>query len=109
MRKAGPISKSTAYVALMFSLVAFLVGSGPFSPGLILAVVALPIAVVTAFFGPWRLSLLAIYWAFASFSAVPISKILPIYTDGALVLLGVVGLALSAVLYFHYAHTKSIA
>ena len=72
MRKAGPISKSATYVALVLSLIAFIVGSGPFSPGLVLALVALPIAAITSFFGPWRLSLATIYWACASISAVPI-------------------------------------
>jgi hypothetical protein len=108
MRKAGPISKSTVSIALVFALIAFVLGSAPFTAALVLAVIAVPIAAVTTFFGTWRLSLITIYWAIATFSAVPISNALPIYTDNALVLLGVGGLALSGALYFNHVHTHRV-
>jgi hypothetical protein len=109
MRKAGPISKSTTGVALVFALIAFVLGSASFTASLALAVIAVPIAVVTTFFGTWRMSLITIYWGIAALSAVPISNALPIYPDDALVLLGVGGLALSGVLCLNYVHPDPVA
>jgi len=109
MRNPGPIAKFAVSTALFFSLTAFVLGSAPFTPALVLAIVAVPVALATSFYGTWRLSAITIYWAIAAFSAVPLSNALPIYTDTALVLLGLAGLLLSGVLYFNYARAKPFA
>ena len=102
MRKANRVSKFTVGVALVMALIAFVLGSAPFTPALVLSVVALPLAIACSFFGVRRLSAITIYWAIAAFLAVPMSRILPFRDDVSLVVLAVAGLALSAFLYISY-------
>ena len=109
MRNPGPIPKFSARIALVLSLIAFVLGSAPFTPALVLAIVAVPIALATSFCGTWRLSVTPIYFSIAAFSVVPLSNALPIYIDTALVLLGTGGLLLSGALYFSYAGAKPAA
>ena len=88
------------------ALIAFVLGSAPFTPALVLAVIALPLAVGCSFFGVWRLSAITIYWALAALLAVPMAAILPLGVDVSLVFLGVAGLALSAFLYISSTRAK---
>ena len=90
------------------ALIAFVLGSAPFTPALILVIIALPMAVGCSFFGVWRLSAITVYWAIAAFLAVPIAGSLPIGVDVSLVILGFVGLALSAFLYSNYERAKPV-
>ncbi len=106
MRKANRISKCTIGVALVMTLIAFVLGSAPFTPALVLAVIALPLAIGCSFFGVWRLSVITIYWALAALLAVPMAAILPLRVDVSLVFLGVTGLALSAFLYISSTRAK---
>ena len=90
------------------ALIAFVLGSAPFTPALILAIIALTMAVGCSFFGVWRLSTITVYWAIAAFLAVPIAGSLPIGVAVSLVILGFVGLALSAFLYTNYERAKPV-
>jgi hypothetical protein len=102
-----PIYASSA--ALAMALVAFTLGSAPFTPALILAVPAIPIAITCVFLGAWRTSAVGFYWAIASLLAVPVSGAFHIRVDLALLVLGAVGLVLTAILYATYARTRSSA
>ncbi len=102
MRKANRVSKFTVGVALAMALIAFVLGSAPFTPAIVLAFVALPLAIACSFFGVWRLSAITVYWAIAAFLASPVSRILPFRDDVSLVVLAVGGLALSAFLNISY-------
>lgn len=106
MRKANRVSKFTVGVALIMALVAFVLGSAPFTPALVLAIIALPVAIGCSFFGVWRLSVITVYWALAALIAVPIADFLPFGVDVSLMFLGIAGLALSALLYTDYERSK---
>ncbi len=88
------------------ALIAFVLGSAPFTPALVLAVIALPLAITCAFFGVRRLSAITIYWATAALLAVPISPLLQLEVEVFLSSLGVVGLLFSAFLYYSYTRSK---
>ena len=107
MHNAGSISRWTVSTALAFALVAFVLGSAPLSATLVLAIIAVPIAIVTAFLGTWRLSLITIYWAIAALASVPLSNSLPVQTDTALVLLALGGLVLTGTLYLTYLRAQT--
>ena len=106
MRKASRPAKFTVVVSLVMAVFAFVLGSAPFTPALVLAIISLPLAIGCSFFGVWRLSAIAVYWAIAAFLAIPMSRNLGIREDFSLVILGVVGLALSAFLYVGYMRTR---
>ena len=108
MRNANLISKLTVGLALIMALVAFVLGSAPFTPALVLAVISLPMAIICLFFGVWRLSTIAIYWAIAAILAVPMGEFLPFGIDGMLVIFGIAGAVLSAFLYKSFVQTKPI-
>ena len=88
------------------AVLAFVLGSAPFTPALALAVIALPVAIGCSFFGVWRLSTITVYWSLAAFLAVPMSRNTGIRVDFFLAILGVVGLALSAFLYVSYLRSQ---
>ncbi len=56
-----------ARIALGGALLAFLLGSAPFTPALLLAAIAIPIGGLTHFLGSRRLSATTLYWAISSF------------------------------------------
>ena len=91
------------------ALTAFVLGSAPFTPALVLAVLAIPIAFTCVFLGAWRTSAVALYWAVAALLAVPVARALHFRVDLAMSMLGVVGLTLSSILYASYARTRSSA
>jgi len=108
MRKTNHISKFTVVVALVMAIIAFVLGSAAFTPSLVLAVIALPLAIACSYFGVWRLSTITVYWAIAAFITVPISRNLHMEVDTSLVILGVAGLMLSTFLYINYERTKPV-
>ena len=99
-------AKFTVIVSLVMAVLAFVLGSAPFTPALALAVIALPVAIGCSFFGVWRLSTITVYWSLAAFLAVPMSRNTGIREEFFLVILGVVGLALSAFLYVSYLRSQ---
>ena len=109
MRVAEGITKSVASFALVMALVAFVLGSAPFTPALALAAVAIPIALSTLLLGMRRLSIVTIYWALAAFLSVPLSRWLLVRLDYMLVILAAVGIALSSMFLLQYVRTNSAA
>lgn len=107
MQTVGLKPKIAVGVALLFSMVAFVLGSAQFTPALVLAVIAVPISTVTYFFGTRRLSLATVYWAMAALSAVPLSRELPVHVEDVLVALGILGATVSGALYFCYLRERS--
>ena len=90
-------------------MIAFILSTAPFTPAMALSVIALPLAVLSYFLGTRRLALLAAYWITASFLVVPISQSLQFRIDYMLVLLGISGLALTAVVYVLRSHKKPVS
>ena len=107
MRKAGRPAKFVVVASLVMAVTAFVLGSAPFTPALVLALIALPLAIGCSFLGVWRLATITVYWAIAAFLAVPMSRNLGIQEDFSLVILGVVGLVLSAFLYVDYLRSRT--
>ena len=108
MRKPGRIATSSAILAMVMAIIAFVLGSAPFTPAMILAVIALPVAITCLFLGAWRLSVITIYWVLAAFMTMPMARALPFYVDDVLIVLGVGGLALSALIFFGYVRAKTV-
>lgn len=108
MRKANRLTRFTIIAALIMALIAFVLGSAPFTPAIVLAVVALPLAIVCSFFGVWRLSIITAYWAAAAFLTHPVSRTSYIQVDMALLILAVVGIGLSLILYFGYSRSRAV-
>ena len=93
---------------LIAAITAFLIGSGPFSPGLAMAAAAVPLAVVTALLGAWRLALAALYWAITAFVPVLLSRATDVRVDYVLVFLGAIGVLILLGLYFHYRASRRL-
>ena len=108
MRKPGRIAKFFSIVSLIMGVVAFVLGSAPFTPALMLAVVALPIVVVTIFQGAWRVSVMAAYYSVAALYTVPTADFIGLYVDKTLLILGVFGVVVGIVLFVEYIRGKSI-
>ena len=106
MREPGLKSKFSAGIALTMGVIAFALGSAPFTPALVLALFAIPLAVSCLFLGAWRLSIAAIYWASAALTVIPLSRRLTLQLDESLILLGVAGFVLSSVLYVDYSRKR---
>ena len=109
MRRKEITSRILGGIALAFSMIAFVLGTAPFTPGMFLSFIALPLAVLSYFLGARRVALLAGYWITASFLVVPVSRLFQIRIDYLLVLLGVSGLVLTAILYVAYNRTNSVS
>jgi hypothetical protein len=107
MTSSGTFAKLIASAALVMAISAFMLGSAPFTPAMILAVVAIPLAVANIFLGMPRLSVSTLYWAVAAFMSVPLSGWLQIRIDHTLVALAIVGIAVSSSLYLHYVRERS--
>lgn len=108
MRKANRLSRFTIIAALIMALIAFVLGSAPFTPAHVLAVIALPLAIVCSFFGVWRLSIITAYWALAAFLTGPAFHIRYVRVDIALLIFAAMGIALSVFLYFSYLRSRAV-
>ncbi len=109
MREPGLKSKLLVGIALIMAVVAFVLGSAPFTPALILALFAILLAVSCLFFGVWRLSIVTIYWAVAALTVIPLSRLTSLQVDESLILLGVAGVVFSSILYLDYSRKKPTA
>jgi hypothetical protein len=108
MRRKEISARILGGVALALSVTAFTLGTAPFTPAMVLSVIALPLAVLSYILEARRLALLAVYWITASFLVVPLSRTLQFRLDYLLVLLGISGLVLTTVIYVTYSRTKSV-
>ena len=102
MTNANRPPVTVASIALFLSLVAFLLGSAPFTPALVLSVAGLPMALYGLYRGAWRRSILALYWATAALLAVPLADVLRFRVDMVLSILGGCGLILAAAFWVNY-------
>ena len=102
MTNANRPAVTVASIALFLSLVAFLLGSAPFTPAVALSVAALPIAAYDLYRGAWRLSILAGYWAIAALLTVPLATVLQFRIDVMLAVLGGCGSILAAAFWVDY-------
>ncbi len=106
---ASRAATGIAIVALVMGLVAFLLGSAPFTPALFLAMVAVPLSVVAFVFRAKRLAAVAFYWAAAALITNPIVRIAQADVDIVLLILGVTGAALSIVCYGNHMRSRGAA
>lgn len=106
MAAADNTARFLGSITLIASITAFIVGSGPFTPGLVMAAVAIPLAVLIIFLGARRLALATLYWAVAAFMPVPLSRWTDFRVDYVLVFLGFVGILVTLGLYFHYMNAR---
>lgn len=109
MRRKRLSSRLLGGVALALSMMAFVLGTAPFTPAMVLSVIALPLAVLSYYLGARTFAFLAGYWITASFLVVPVSQTMRFRIDYLLVLFGIGGLVLTVVLYVIYSRTKSVA
>ena len=100
------LSSSLGVLAVLFASVAFVLGSAPFTPALTLVFAAIPLAVVSAFIGSWRLALVAVYLSVVVWTSVPLANELSLRIDYLLLLSGMLGALLGAVLY--YGHSRHV-
>jgi hypothetical protein len=96
-------------LALILSIIAFVLGSGPLSASLALLVIALPASLICLFLGPWRMSVTALYWAVAALAAVPLAYASAIRVDHMLAVLGFGGITVAAACFFSYWQTRHVA
>ena len=89
-------------IALVMSVAAFIFGSAAFAPALFLVLCAIPLALVVALLGSWRLSLISVYFGFAAWFVVPLSRQLHFRLDYLLVLLAILGVIIAAGLFYGY-------
>lgn len=103
------LSSSLGVLAILLALVAFVLGAAPFTPALALVFAAVPLALVSAFFGSWRLAAIAVYFSVAAAASVPLARELSLRIDYLLLLLGFLGALLCAVLYHWHTRVVQIA
>jgi hypothetical protein len=105
MTKQRTIRLVPGSLALILAVTAYILGSAPFTPALALLLLALPLALLSAFMGAWRLALLTLYFATAICFIVFFAGFLSIRLDYLLALLGVIGIALGGALFYFYQQT----
>ncbi len=93
-------------IALLLSLIAFTLGSAPFAPAIVLGLLAIPLALLAALLGSWRLSLVSFYFANAAWLVVPTARALQLRIDYALVLFALFGLLIAVGLCCDYRRRK---
>jgi len=96
-------------LALVLAIIAFVLGSGPLHASLFLAVVAFPVALISLFLGPWRISAIALYWAVAAIAPIPAAHAFSMQVDHMLVVLGSGGVVVSAIFCFSYVRNRPLA
>jgi uncharacterized membrane protein len=106
MTHATPTSRVLGTLALLGALVAFALGSAPFTPALMLAPAALPLAIIAGLLGSRRLASISLYWAIAALLANPLAATWRLRVDGLLLAFTILGLLLSAVVYIRHVHVE---
>lgn len=86
-------------------MIAYILGSAPFTPALALLLLALPLALLSAFMGAWRLAVVTLYFATAICFIVFLAGSLSIRVD---YLLAVLGIALGGALFYFYQQTLPV-
>ncbi len=95
-----------ASLALLMALLAFALGTAPFTPALVLAALAIPLASLTIVLGARRLSIVALYWAIAAILSLPLSRLLSVRIDNVLVAMTVIGIGVSTALLVDYLRSR---
>lgn len=95
-----------AAIALVLALLAFALGSAPFTPALLLTAIALPLAALAAWLGAWRQAVLALYFSCAAWAGVPLAQKLSVRIDYSLLFLAFLGLVGALVLYCGYEYSR---
>lgn len=93
--------------ALLLSLIAYILGSAPFTPAILLTYVSVPAAFLAYLMGVSRLPILAVYFGALAWSVVPLSDALPIRLDYLLILCFVLGCIFAVFLYANYRRVRS--
>lgn len=93
-------------VALVMALLAFMLGSAPFTPALVLTVPAVAVAVVSGLYGAWRFAVVAIYFSCAAWLPVLMARSFNVRLDYMLLALGILGLGVAGVLF--HGHVRSV-
>ena len=93
--------------ATLLSVVAFILGSAPFTPAIALTYVSVPAAFVSYLLGASRLPILAVYFSALTWFTVPLSEVLPVRVDYLLALCFVLGCILGVVLYANYRRVRA--
>jgi hypothetical protein len=94
-------------IALLFSLIAYVLGSAAFHPALLITYVSVPAAFLAYLLGASRLPILAFYFGVLAWFVVPLSKSLPIRLDYLLALCFVLGCILGVFLYANYRRVQA--
>jgi len=89
-------------IGLSMSVAAFVLGTAPFTPALVFAIVAVPIALLSLYQGVWRLAAASLYWAFAAFLSSSLLDVLQVRVDYLLLILGGIGIVGSLFLFADY-------
>lgn len=89
-------------ISLVMALLAFLLGSAPFTPALGLTIVAVPLAVVSGFYGAWRIGVVSIYFSCAAWLPLLAVRSINIRLDYMLAALGMIGLGIAGALLYEY-------
>lgn len=106
MRVTERTRMSLASLALVMALLAFALGTAPFTPALVLAALAIPLASLTFALGARRLSIVALYWAIAAILSLPLSRLLSVRIDNILVMITVIGIGVSSALLVNYLRSR---
>ncbi len=108
MAKQRPRRLIPGALSLTLALVAFILGSAPFTPALALLLLALPLAILSVFMGAWRLTLVSVYFSVAICAVIFLAGQTPFRIDHLLLLLGIVGIVLGGTLLYFYRRTLAI-
>lgn len=105
MTRHRPLALVPGSLALLLALIAFVLGSAPFTPALALLLLALPLALLSGFMDAWRLAVVTLYFATAICFIVFLAGSLSIRVDYLIALTGLAGIALGGVLFYFYKQT----
>ena len=108
MARYPRINLTLGWLALIFALLAYTLGSAPFTPAMVLLLLALPLALVTGLMGAWRLALVTVYFSTAAWFVIPLAKGLAFRIDYLLALMGLIGIILGGSLVYFYRRTSRI-
>ena len=96
------MSSILSSLAVVLSLVSFVLGSAPFTPAMLLVLVAAPLALVSALLGAWRRAIITVYFSMATWFVLPISRELFFRIDYLLVFMALIGAVIGGILYYDY-------